>query len=554
MNGDIGRAKTVLVLRDGQGELAVITDVICRPISIKPGLEFHGPGVFSDRTRSHLDQTVFEAVRSIMSDLGLPCPGFMVSAVNLGAASHDNRELVVSGFSADTSVFLSMLSAALGLPLPADLVSTGHLASPEGDIRMVGSLPTKLAAAEIDSGITAFLFPDIRKDDSLKSLLSESELDAIEAALAKAKRSLRLIPVSDATELISHAFTERDLVLASLRHGYFSASSEAGLTGDSLSRTAVILASDLAARFWSVLEQDLSGGRSNKAAELLKAYLDHHVHQKVYPNDLGKRLHQILVSLPSHTRRLKLRFPLFPVIRCIELAQFAAGDQADDVTVLLKAINGDDLARSIPPVTESGEVIERKTADQKLRVVLDMISAESLTQRIKRPIDDARAAYQLDSVIADDHEAFNETITSFFIHLIRSVRGLIGPVEPELSGAEAHALLRRTFTRQGGYKGALAEARSGYKGGMRSILDAMTEQFKTEECEKEINRILEEALDPLDWSSQVNFMSALIDRLKDHLPAEITDKPVEQYASHIEELTRAYMDSVDRLNSAFRSL
>ena len=67
----------------------------------------------------------------------------------------------------------------------------------------------------------------------------------------------------------------------------------------------------------------------------------------------------------------------------------------------------------------------------------------------------------------------------------------------------------------------------------------MTEQFKTDEREKEINRILEEALDPLDWSSQVAFMSALIERLKDHLPTDITDRPAEQYASYIQELTRA---------------
>ena len=396
--------------------------------------------------------------------------------------------------------------------------------------------------------------PDIRKDHSLQSLLSESELDEVEAALAKAKKSLKLFPVSDVSDLISHAFLERDLVLAALRHGYFYSSSEAGLAESTLGRTAVILTRDLEARYWAALERDLFSGPSNSATELLKAYLDHHIKQEIYPSVLGKRLHQILVSLPPHTRRLKLRFPLAPAISCIELAQFATGDQADDVTILLKAVNGDNLGRSTPPATGSENATEKETDGEKLDTVLDMISAESLAERVNRPIDDARAAYRLASVIVADHEAFNETITAFFIHLIRRVRGLIGPVEPELSGAEAHALLRRTFSRQGGYKGALAEARSGYKGGMRSILDAMTEQFKTEECEKEINRVLEEALDPLDWSSQVAFMSALIERLKDHLPTDITDRPAEQYASHIQELTRAYMDSVDRLNSFFRSL
>lgn len=553
MSRHIGRAKTVLVLRDGEGDLAFITDVICRIVPDRGDLGFHGPGVFSGRTSSHLGQTVLEAVHSILSGLGLSCPGFMISAVNLGAASHDDRELVVSGFSADTAVFLSMLSAALGLPLPEDIVSTGHLASPEGDIRMVGALPAKLAAAEADPQIKTFILPDATKDDSLASILSEAELNDIEAAVAKAKRSLKLVPVSGISDLMRAAFAERDLVLAALRNGYFNSLAETDSCGSSSGQGADILAGGFEARFWTVLEQDLSAGLSRRAAEMIRAYLDHQIEHETYPPDMGRRLQQILSSLPPHVRRLKLRFPLVQTVDCIRLAQFAAPDQADDVTILLKAVQGDHLGRSIPHSPEP-DGKEPEADDQKLETVLDLISAESLSERVTRPIDDARAAYQLDSVVVADHEAFNETITAFFIHLMRRVRGLIGPVEPELSGAEAHALLRRTFSRQGGYKGALAEARSGYKGGMRSILDAMTEQFKTDEREKEINRVLEEALDPLDWPAQVVFMSALIGRLKDHLPPEITNRPAERYAGHVQELTKAYMDSVDRLNSVFRSL
>ena len=183
-----------------------------------------------------------------------------------------------------------------------------------------------------------------------------------------------------------------------------------------------------------------------------------------------------------------------------------------------------------------------------------MISSESLVERIKLPHRQRTAVFQLDSVLVDNHEVFNETITAFYIHLIRKVRGIIGPAEHTTSCAEAHDLLSRTYARDGGYRGALAEASGGFRGGMRFILDAMTEQFKKEEREKEVNRVLTEALDPLDWNSQVALMKALLERLGPHLPEDIRAQPPERYANQVQLLSKAYVESMDQLNLTFRSL
>ncbi|KMY65538.1 hypothetical protein AAU61_21725, partial [Desulfocarbo indianensis] len=192
--------------------------------------------------------------------------------------------------------------------------------------------------------------------------------------------------------------------------------------------------------------------------------------------------------------------------------------------------------------------------DSGLRDVISLINENSLAERISLPVDSARASYLLDTVLVQSHEAFNDTITSFVVHLFRRVRGVDVNEPVQAFGAEAFALLERTFAHGGGVKTALLEAQTGTKGGMRYVLDAMTEQFKKEEREKEVQRVLLEALDPLDWESQVTLIKALLERLWTHLPDDIRDQPPERYANHVGPLARAYVESMDQLNHAFRSL
>ena len=45
--------------------------------------------------------------------------------VNLGAASTANVGLSISGFSTDVPILLALLSAALRIPLPQDVVTSG---------------------------------------------------------------------------------------------------------------------------------------------------------------------------------------------------------------------------------------------------------------------------------------------------------------------------------------------------------------------------------------------------------------------------------------------
>lgn len=554
-NGSTARANTVVVFHDGDGSQGLLTGIVCRTINQDQEVVFTGPGQFSDRTQEHITQTVYRLVSALASHLGVPCPGLELSAVNLSAASWDQRGLTISGFSADAPIFLATLAAILGLEVPADFLCTGHIASSDGDIRMVGGLPAKLAAASQEKTIKRFAYPDPMADGSLEPMLTPEEMQEVLAALAEAKRSLALYPVKDVAGLVGASFHPEELVLVSLRKGYFNAEGLPAKSSSPLYKTAVHLTSGLPARFWSALESRLLAGQDTEAKVLLDAFASHHIDHDTYPVGFGKRLQGILTSLPASTRRLKIRFPLLSSTRGFSLASFANSEDHPDAVIMLKTIQGEpdgtDRRYGRP---SDGSSPGYQAPDSGLRDVISLINENSLAERISLPVDSARASYLLDTVLVQSHEAFNDTITSFVVHVFRRVRGVDVNEPVQAFGAEAFALLERTFAHGGGVKTALLEAQTGTKGGMRYVLDAMTEQFKKEEREKEVQRVVLEALDPLDWDSQVSLIKALLERLWTHLPDDIRDQPPERYANHVEPLARAYVESMDQLNHAFRSL
>ena len=128
--------------------------------------------------------------------------------------------------------------------------------------------------------------------------------------------------------------------------------------------------------------------------------------------------------------------------------------------------------------------------------------------KVAKPINQARATYVMDTVEAS-HEDFNEIVASFYLHLLRHTRSIIDPVDMAAVGAEGLALLERTYAKEGGYKGALAEAKHATNGGVRFILDSLTQKFFHEQQEKYIDHVLRTAMDPLDWDGKVKLIKAI---------------------------------------------
>jgi len=550
-----GRAKTVLVFGEGQEARAVVSTVVARVCEggSHQRLRFTGRVAFEALASRHIIEMLLPMVDRIRAGLGLQLCDIEVAMVNLAAASAADVGTRVSGFSADVSVLLALVSAGLQMAVPEDLVCTGHVASPDGDIRAVKSLPSKLTAAAADRSIRRFVYPVLDPDLSLPTLSPNEYRCAVEA-LTSARDRLKLIAVKDVSQLVKVVFDDETIVLAALRQGFFQIAAEDAPSSDPIGCALQFLNRGNEGRFSSALQRRLLAGQSGEGQELLTARIDFHLRQHTYPHGLGHQLLPLVQSLPPAIRRLRRLFPLLPMRHCIEVSQHAGQTDYDDVKQLIEAVSG---GRGRASIAEFGKSLPAGCpADSisALEVILSEIEATHLTRTIGLPIDTARASYVMNAVTVDSHEEFHDTVSAFHLHLLRHVRGGCLPEEPDALSAEALALLERAFSKRGGLEAALAEAREGTHGGLRSVLDAMTEQYKAEEQAKHIDRIFKEALDPLDWDARVMLMAALLQRLAPDLPEDIRSAPPERFARRWEILVRAYVNSLDKMRDVLRTL
>ncbi|MEI8044597.1 MAG: hypothetical protein WCL11_24515, partial [Verrucomicrobiota bacterium] len=427
------------------------------------------------------------------------------------------------------------------------------IASVDGEVRMVRNLPAKLEAAKGDPSVKRFFHPSLDADASVAVLVG-AEFDRIQAALAN-KGGLNTIAVRDVSELLESVVTEDAVVFAALAGSYFGRRFTQPATDEPVGRAARFLGAAMERRYFDVLASHLITGDVSAVVRLLEAWTGFWVRHQRYPHGFGQRLRRLILSVPTSIRVRKLNTQLLSVQSCINLSQCAAGQDAEDVLDLYRVVTGgtanppgNQPARKQPP--KPG----RKGRSSTLDIVLAEIEQEHLTAVICLPIDTARASFLLDSVTAENPVQALEIITSFYIHLQRYTDRSAGSPTFEEAGPEAQLLLERAFARKGGTAAALAETQSGIEGGLRFVLDQMTEQLKRECQEKHVLHVLATAVNPLDWEAKVKFIKELFHRCRALLPAELTSEPPERFARDYERIVRLYVNALAEMKQVLRAL
>ena len=156
-------------------------------------------------------------------------------------------------------------------------------------------------------------------------------------------------------------------------------------------------------------------------------------------------------------------------------------------------------------------------------------------------------------IVADGRE-FQDTVAAFYAHMLRHTGTVEGAVDPGALGDDAAKLLDRTFGGKAGVEAAKVEASNAPHGGMRYVLDAMTEQLKREKQEDYVRYVLGQALDSENWESKVEFMSVLLKRLARELPPDIHPETPARYAKNWDVIARAYVSSQEKVTTLLRSM
>ena len=554
---DCGCARTVLVTDRGDGPIGITTSILARAVEAGKGprVRFQGDVTFEQRVRRHICRVILPLLDAITAGLGLSMSRFEVSGTNIGAASQRDVGMTVSGFSADLAVFLAMLSARLQIPVDESFIATGCIASRKGDIRMVRNVPAKLDAALADPDISTFAYPSPNGDISLSRLAPE-EKDSVRSAVVRTMGEIKLLPVADVRGLVANAFTQEDICRGAMRSGYFGCTACASVAESPIGKVVAHLGCDNRRTFEVCVRQRLLAGDQPAATTLIAEFAQYHLGCKRYPSRFGTFLRKVILSIPPATRMTKLTRPLIPTATVIELSQMADESDYRDVRDLHKASEPPALQNQSLPLDESetSDTHQARPESGVLDWVLREIGEENLARRIGIKIDAARATYVMERNTIDSAAEFYGAITAFYVHLLSSSGEVDGLVDVDSAGAHALGLLESGYARWGGKKAAQAEATTGVHGGLRHIFDLMTEQHKRQRKEEYIQYVLKTTVDDLSHEEKREFMAAFIERCAAILPPEILAAPVARFVNGTEELVRAYVTSLDRVQQMMRGM
>ena len=552
-----GRAKIILLNDESGGHpVGIVSEVVVVPSAKdqEGRLAFRGPVKFKEKSNNHLHTVVLPLVDRITGALGLSEKSYEASIVNLGAAALSGLGMAVHGFSADLPVFLALLSSSLQVGLRQDMASTGHISSLDGDVAAVRGIPAKIEAALKYSGITGIVIPDLEQDGSLK-VLTPGEYKAAKESLSACRGELKIHPIKDVHGALKVLMTPESVATGSLLTGFFDKTPALAPPESPTARALQFLTDGNERRFWEALEHFLLNRNHVKAKDLMQVFALHFINVCRYPENFGEHLHCLVVSLPPSTRKSDHLFPLLSADLCIKLSQNAAGPaDHDDIRRLYKAAFGEGLqdfslrfdafSPKQPPWGEK----------ETFEWICSAIDEDNLTEKISRPLDQARGSYIVDGVTVEDGLGFNEAVTAFYAHLFRHTGSPAGQMKKEAVCAEALDLVERAFSRRGGYRAALSEGKHASNGGMRLVFDLMTEHLKLKRKEDYVRMVFKEAMDALDWDAKVRVMRFFMDCIGPRLPADLRNLPPEQLALHWEEVVGHFVESLSKLKGLLKRL
>lgn len=553
----IGTSGAALILLAGKERRAIITSIHANALEHKrvDRITFVGPVVLNAESRRQVETVVVGLVDRILSSLGLAARDFEVSIANPDVSAILDTGLEITGYSAELPVFMTLLSSSLQIPIPQDIVSTGHLASLDGRVAPVSGLTEKLRAVIQSPSIKRFMYPKLNSDQSLQTLMPR-ELKEIELQFTLHKGSVEQYIVGDIADAIQMTFTSEGIIEGSLASGFYSVELNDQEHISSLGRILSLLSENSPKRFWNVVQGLLFTEDIDKAKTLLNQFLRYNIDRRQYPNSFGRGLLQLLATLPASIRRIPRLYPVVQIMNCIQVAQYASKGDHSDVQMLFSC------SRESSPV---GGIVTQPFEDGKSRVqpiesgdiltyFLRALAPETVIAEVLLPIDEARASYSMSTIRVEDYDSFCESICSFYTHLLRHMGRISGTVNPRQLAPDALDLTQRAFQGEMGVKAAYEESRSAARGGLKFVFDKLTDYLKAEEREKYVRMVFQSMIDPLDFETKVAVVQKLLGRLGPSLPEGMKPESAKQYAVDYELIIRAYVESTAKMTQVLRTL
>lgn len=187
--------------------------------------------------------------------------------------------------------------------------------------------------------------------------------------------------------------------------------------------------------------------------------------------------------------------------------------------------------------------------------LLTAIDERAIAQEVGIPHDEARMRYSLSSNTVSDFDEFSNIIGDYYSHHFTSCVSGGGSLSSAEASGRAKEILEREYRRRGGdIVSAFNNAHEGTDGGLRAILDILSEGIKAESVERYVRDMFDRHVAPNSWDDKVEIIRQFIDECGSQLSSSIQSGQPERYAQNFEELIRSYVSALQQTSSMFRRL
>jgi hypothetical protein len=192
--------------------------------------------------------------------------------------------------------------------------------------------------------------------------------------------------------------------------------------------------------------------------------------------------------------------------------------------------------------------------NQILDYILEQIDPDYIDTTITRPLDEARSTFILEKVKVDTYEELLDVLTAFYIHLYRNTYDKTLKISKDKFSIEALDLFHKTFPSKTDTNEAIANGLIGLNGGLRLILDQITDYLINETRNKHILTVIHESINPLNYELKKQLINVIIRREEEKLNISEEKLNPEKYVENYIEIIKAYASSKQTLNISFKRL
>jgi len=471
------RVRVPVVINSGQnrlGAVAVVT-AVARKIQNTVGCKLScGTASFGRKTARHYRKELLPLLDDICEIFGIGNFDISLSAVNLQIAAINDLHLEIDGFSGDIGVFFAMFSAIFGIEVGEDVIFSGAVS--KGNILPVASLGVKLETAE-KAGIKKFYCADVNIKDSL-AMIDVDELNAAGSAVREHRQRhvMQIKCLLNVFEIFDDVFDDYETLLAAFSTGAFNEHMVINPT-----TPVEMIAEKICSMDMTKLRNTLStlalANKFDRVDLLWDKYLMFYINADKYPICCGRLIYEWMCGMPPKIRN-QIKIPFISMETFAKLSQFAGKENSVDLGLFFDCIRGKYLKplKAAKTGDNESEVLDGRAFFDS---VASLITAEYLDNQFGIIIDSARASFILPSTIVGSYAGFIELAEAFFNHLCGFTS--LKPTFKSSDGSQnaaVYSIIERAFANKGGFAEARCRALDGSSGGLRTVLDEITAQFK----------------------------------------------------------------------------